>query len=36
VHDLQQQLALANANPLLGLGECAELLTGHLNVDLVA
>jgi hypothetical protein len=36
VNGLQQQLALVNASPLLGLPEAAELLADNLDVDLVA
>jgi hypothetical protein len=36
VHELQQQLALVNANALLGLPECCELLTSQLSADLAA
>jgi len=36
VHGLQQQLAIVNDNPLLGLQESAELLAAQLEVDLAA
>jgi hypothetical protein len=36
VHGLQQQLALVNDNPMLGLQEATELLATQLGADLAA
>jgi hypothetical protein len=36
LYEFQQQLALVNENPLLGLPEAADLLAKHLDADLAA